>query len=526
MTDSHRGSTDKEPERPGAVMNPAVPPAKGPDGRVIPPSTDKPVRGAVANTVQDDTESVLSSPVTEPPTHAPPDSPERVAMRARIKKFVLTVVIIAALGGALFGYDTGVISGVLVYLTPDFGLSQTQVGIITSSLLIGAAIGSVTGGWMADRWGRRMTLLFAGGLFFVGAIAQALAPDATVMVITRLFLGVAVGTASLVVPMYVSEISPPTYRGRLVSMNSLMIASGQLLAYIVNALLAPTGNWRLMLAMAAIPAAALVIGMYYMPDSPRWYLKQGRDADAKKVLEQSYYPENVDSTIVDIKKTEAADEAVKDSLGNQLRKPKVRALFYTGVGLAIIQQFVGVNTVIYYAPSTLTKAGMGDNAAVTSSIGIGIGAVIGVVISMSLIDKVGRRPLMFVGLAIMVVALVGMGVIERLTQSTATGYVLLALMVVYVSAFQLGVGVPTWLLLAEIFPAPIRATAMSICTLIIWMGNFIVSLVFPPLGDLWGASTMFFIFAVVSALSLVFCYRRVPETMGESLDEITTKAES
>ncbi|MFE1594100.1 sugar porter family MFS transporter [Nocardia sp. NPDC058705] len=504
-------------------MNPSVPPAKGPGG-LIGPNTDTPVR--VPNPVQDDTEKVVVSPVTEPPVPQPDESPEHAAMRAKIKKFVLTVVVIAALGGALFGYDTGVISGVLVYLTPDFGLSQTQVGIITSSLLIGAAIGSITGGWMADRWGRRMTLLFAGCLFFIGAIAQALAPDATVMIITRLFLGVAVGTASLVVPMYVSEISPPTYRGRLVSMNSLMIASGQLLAYIVNALLAPTGNWRLMLAMAAIPAAALVIGMYFMPDSPRWYLKQGRTADAKKVLEQSYFPENVEPTITEIKQSEAADAAVKASLGDQLRKPKVRALFWTGVGLALIQQFVGVNTVIYYAPSTLTQAGMGDNAAITSSIGIGIGAVLGVILGMSLVDKIGRRPPMFIGLAIMIVALVGMGLIEQLTQSTATGYILLALMIVYVCAFQLGVGVPTWLLISEIFPAPIRATAMSICTFLIWMGNFTVSLVFPPLGELWGASTMFFIFAAVSAISLWFCYRRVPETMGESLDDITNEAES
>ncbi|MDO3648308.1 sugar porter family MFS transporter [Nocardia mangyaensis] len=469
-------------------------------------------------------ERVLASPVTEPP---PDDnSPERVAIRARIKKFVLTVVIIAALGGALFGYDTGVISGVLVYLTPDFGLSQTQVGILTSSLLIGAAVGSISGGWMADRWGRRATLLFAGVLFFFGALAQALSPDVGIMIITRLLLGVAVGTASLVVPMYVSEIAPPTYRGRLVSMNSLMIASGQLLAYIVNAALSPTGNWRLMLAMAAIPAAALVIGMYFMPDSPRWYLKKGRDDEARKVLEQSYYPEHVESTITDIEHSEAADEAVKAKLRDQLRKPKVRALFWTGVGLALIQQFVGVNTVIYYAPSTLKTAGMGDSAAVTSSIGIGIGAVVGVIIGMTLIDRIGRRPLMFVGLSVMVVALIGMGLVERLTQNATTGYILLASMIVYVCSFQVGVGVPTWLLLSEIFPAPIRATAMSICTFLIWMGNFVVSLVFPPLGELWGASTMFFFFAVVSAFSLYFCFRRVPETKGVTLDQITAAAES
>ncbi|MFD6101300.1 MFS transporter, partial [Nocardia salmonicida] len=177
-------------------------------------------------------------------------------------------------------------------------------------------------------------------------------------------------------------------------------------------------------------------------------------------------------------------------------------------------------------PSTLAQAGMGDNAAITSSIGIGVGAVIGVMLGMSLVDKIGRRPPMFIGLGIMVVALVGMGLMERLTQSTATGYVLVTLMIIYVCAFQLGVGVPTWLLISEIFPAPIRATAMSICTFLIWMGNFTVSLIFPPLGELWGASTMFFLFAVVSAISLVFCYRRVPETMGESLDDITNEAES
>ncbi|WP_336087456.1 sugar porter family MFS transporter [Nocardia sp. SSK8] len=471
------------------------------------------------------TTTVLVSPVTEPPVPSD-DSPERVAIRARIKKFVLTVVLVAALGGALFGYDTGVISGVLVFLTPDFGLTQAQVGVITSSLLIGAAIGSITGGWMADRWGRRTTLLFAAGLFLIGALAQAAAPNASIMILTRLVLGVAVGTASLVVPMYVSEIAPATYRGRLVSMNSLMIASGQLLAYIVNAGLAPTGNWRLMLVMAAIPAVALLIGMHFMPDSPRWYLKVGREDDARKVLRRSYYPENVEPTITAIEQTAAADAAVKDSLRDQLRRPKVRALFVTGVGLALIQQFVGVNTVIYYAPSTLAAAGMGDNAAITSSIGIGVGAVIGVIVGMSLVDRIGRRPVMFLGLTIMIVALVGMALVERLTQDTVTGYVLLVLMIVYISSFQVGVGVPTWLLLSEIFPAPIRATAMSITTFLIWMGNFVVSLVFPPLGELWGASTMFAIFAVVSVLSLVFCYRRVPETKGVSLEQITAAAES
>ncbi|PWV69904.1 sugar porter family MFS transporter [Nocardia neocaledoniensis] len=502
---------------------PSVRGGRGPADHLIRPNGDSPVRPT--GVVREDTKRVAVSPVTEPPV-PPDDSPERVAQRARIKKFVLTVVGIAALGGALFGYDTGVISGVLVFLTPDFGLSQTQVGVITSSLLVGAAIGSITGGWMADRWGRRATLLFAGVLFFVAGLAQALSPGPTAMIITRLFLGVAVGTASLVVPMYVSEIAPATYRGRLVSMNSLAIAGGQLLAYVINAALAPTGNWRLMLAMAVIPAVALVAGMYFMPDSPRWYLEKGREDDARKVLRRSYYPENVEPTIQQIEHSAAADAAVKQSLGAQLRKPKVRALFITGCGLAVIQQFVGVNTVVYYAPSTLTAAGMGDNAAVTSSIGIGVGAVLGVLIGMTLIDRRGRRPLMFLGLAVMIVALLGMAFVERMTQNSTTGYILLALMVVYISSFQVGVGVPTWLLLSEIFPAPIRATAMSITTFIIWAGNFVVSLVFPPLGERWGASAMFLIFAAVSALSLVFCYRRVPETKGVSLDEITAAAES
>ncbi|GGK32410.1 sugar porter family MFS transporter [Nocardia camponoti] len=524
MAEPRASSPEDEPDGPGAILTPPTHRPHGPADNLIEPSTDIPIRHP--NTVDFDAGRSTVSPVTEPPPKPPHNTPERVEKQKQIKKFVLTVVVIAALGGALFGYDTGVISGVLVYLTPDFRLSPTQVGVITSSLLVGAAIGSITGGWMATKYGRRVTLMFAAAVFFIGAIAQALSPNEAFMVGTRLLLGIAVGTASLVVPMFVSEIAPATYRGRLVSMNSLMIASGQLLAYIINAALSPTHNWRLMLAMAAIPAAGLLIGMYFMPDSPRWYLQVGRKKDAREVLEHSYFPEDVDKQLDEIEKTEKADAAVKDSLRAQLHKPKVRALFWTGIGLAIIQQFVGVNTVIYYAPSTLAAAGLGDSAAVTSSIGIGVGAVVGVIIGMSLVDKLGRRPLIFIGLSIMIVSLVGMGIVERLHQNTTTGYTLLALMVVYIGSFQLGVGVPTWLLLSEIFPAPIRAVSMSIATFVIWAGNFFVSLVFPPLGDLWGASTMFFIFAGVSVASLIFCYRRVPETKGVSLDQITAVAES
>ncbi|MGW5318305.1 sugar porter family MFS transporter [Nocardia thailandica] len=511
---------------PGDVLTPPTgTPALRPADRLIHPDTDVPVRGP--NPLPVDTGQVTIDPVPEPPVADAADDPAHVAMRARIKRFVLTVVIIAALGGALFGYDTGVISGVLVYLTPDFGLSSTQVGVITSSLLIGAAIGSLTGGWLADRVGRRRTLLGAATLFFAGAIAQALSPNPAFMVGTRLLLGVAVGTASLVVPMYVSEIAPATYRGRLVSMNSLMIAGGQLLAYIVNALLAPTGNWRVMLAMAAIPAVALFAGMLFMPDSPRWYLSKGREDDARRVLRRSYYPEHVEPTITEIEETTAADRAVKASLRDQLRKPKVRALFWTGVGLALIQQFVGVNTVVYYAPTTLTQAGLGDSSAVTSSIGIGIGAVLGVLGGMSLVDRIGRRPTMFAGMTVMIVALIAMAAAEALLpDEPASGYLLLAMMILYIGSFQVGVGVPTWLLLSEIFPAPIRSVAMSITTFLVWAGNFVVSLVFPPLGDLWGPSTMFVIFAAVGVASLAFCYRRVPETKGVSLEQITAAAES
>ncbi|KAF0847552.1 sugar porter family MFS transporter [Nocardia caishijiensis] len=518
------GSGSNLPDRGvGDVLTPPSGSRKlGPADHLVQPQGDIEIK--TPNTVPVDSRRVTVNPVNEP---VDTEDAAHTAMRSKIKRFVLTVVIIAALGGALFGYDTGVISGVLVYLTPDFGLSPTQVGVITSSLLVGAAIGSLTGGWMADRFGRRMTLLFAAALFFVGALAQAVSPNPTFMIVTRLLLGVAVGTASLVVPMYVSEIAPATYRGRLVSMNSLMIASGQLLAYIINALLAPTANWRLMLAMAAIPAIALFAGMLFMPDSPRWYLKQGREDDARKVLRRSYFPENVEPTITAIEQADQADRAVKASLRDQLRKPKVRALFWTGVGLALIQQFVGVNTVVYYAPSTLTQAGLGDSSAVTSSIGIGVGAVLGVMTGMSLVDRIGRRPTMFIGMAVMIVALVAMAAAERLLPNEpASGYILLAMMIVYIGSFQVGVGVPTWLLLSEIFPAPIRSVAMSITTFLVWAGNFVVSLVFPPLGDLWGPSTMFLIFAVIGVVSVIFCYRRVPETKGVSLEQITAVAES
>ncbi|GGK32437.1 sugar porter family MFS transporter [Nocardia camponoti] len=449
-----------------------------------------------------------------------------VAVRTKIKRFLLIVVSVAAIGGSLFGYNTGVIAGVLVFVTPQFHLSPTQVGVVTSALLVGAAMGSLAGGRLADKLGRRVTLMLAGVLFLVGAVSQGLSPNAWVMTGTRVVLGLAVGMASLVVPMYLSEIAPPHLRGRMVATNSLMLAVGQLLAYIVSALLAPSGNWRAMLLIAAVPAVALIVGMYFLPDSPRWYLSVGRRADAEEVLAKTTYPEFIQDRIHGISLAEAEDKAVKDSLWSQLRRPRVRGLMITGLGLALIQQFCGVNAVVYYAPTTLQGAGLGKNAAVTASIAIGAGAVVGVLIARPLVDRLGRRPLITIGLSIVIVVLLGMAFLERLHHSPAMGYLLLALMFVYLAAYQFGVGMPSWLLNSEIFPAPIRATAMSICTFIVWTGNFVVGLVFPPLAHAWGASTMFLIFAVISAVSLVFCYRRVPETKGVSLAQVTAYAEA
>ncbi|MFI9027524.1 sugar porter family MFS transporter [Streptomyces sp. NPDC053560] len=438
----------------------------------------------------------------------------------RAKRFIVGIAAIAAIGGALFGYDTGVVSGALPFMEEHFGLTSLGEGVITSALLIGAAFGSLTGGRMSDRLGRRNSLLWSGAVFIAGAIAVALAPSVPFMVVARFVLGLAVGSASVITPLYLSEIAPPHIRGRLVSFNSLMIVSGQLLAYLINAVLAHWEAWRWMLGLAALPAIALFVGLFFLPDTPRWYMSKGRTREAGAVLRRTLPAAEVDDELARIEQARALETSAQRGAWQELRTPWVRRLLLVGIGLSIVQQITGVNAVIYFAPKILLTTGLATNAAITATIAVGAISVVATAIGMSLIDKVGRRPMLIWGLTGMTVSLALLGASFHLPRSTGISFLVLGLMVVYMAFMQATLNTGVWLLLAEMFPLKVRGLAMGAAVFVMWLVNFAVALLFPVLLDAAGASVTFWLFGVACVLSLVFCKRYAPETKGMALEDL------
>ncbi|WP_154975689.1 sugar porter family MFS transporter, partial [Klebsiella grimontii] len=315
--------------------------------------------------------------------------------------FVKVVALIATLGGLLFGYDTGVISGALLFMGTELHLTPFTTGLVTSSLLFGAAFGALLSGNLANAAGRKKIILWLAVLFAIGAIGTSMAPDVNWMIFFRLILGVAVGGAAATVPVYIAEIAPANKRGQLVTLQELMIVSGQLLAYISNATFHEVwggeSTWRWMLAVATLPAVLLWFGMMFMPDSPRWYAMKGRLAEARRVLERTRHKDDVEWELLEI--TETLDE--QRNLGkprfSEIMTPWLFKLFMIGIGIAVIQQLTGVNTIMYYAPTVLTSVGMTDNAALFATIANGVVSVLMTFVGIWMLGKIGRRPMTMIG---------------------------------------------------------------------------------------------------------------------------------
>jgi sugar porter (SP) family MFS transporter len=271
------------------------------------------------------------------------------------RRFVYIVASIAALGGLLFGFDTGVISGALLFIRQDFALNAFTEGFIVSSLLLGAMVGAGVSGALSDRLGRRTIILVAAIIFAGGAIGAALSPTVEMLIFFRFVLGLGVGTASALVPSYISESAPTGVRGSLSSLFQLAITIGILVAYLVNAIFAPLGEWRWPLGLAAVPALVLFVGMYFLPETPRWLISQDRDEEARRVLERTRSEQEIEGELAEIRRVE---EETKEQAGyRELLASWVRPMLVAGIGLAIFQQFVGINTVIYYAPTIIKSTG-------------------------------------------------------------------------------------------------------------------------------------------------------------------------
>lgn len=433
-------------------------------------------------------------------------------------KFVVRLALIAALGGFLFGYDTGVISGALLFISKDLGASKFDQQAFVGSLLIGAVVGAILSGFSADALSRRRTKIIAGLVYVLGALGSALSQTATELIIARFVLGIAVGTASFVAPMYISELAPKRIRGGITSFNQLMIVGGIFAAYIANwALKGAADNWRWMLGLGAIPGAALAIGMYFQPFSPRWLLKQDREEEARQVLHRVRdSDEEVDDEIDEIKQAAHQEGGLRQAFG-----PSVRPLVILGLALAIAQQFVGVNTVIYYAPTILKSTGIGTSSAITQALSVGLANVVFTIIAVLILDRLGRRPLLITGTAGCIISLIVLGVFfaSKSLQHSASWLALVCL-IAYIASFAVGLGPVFWLMISEIFPLRIRSAAMSISTVGNWTANFLVSSFFLSLVAAITAHWTFWLYAAFGVIALIYFVFRVPETKGRTLEEI------
>src|SRR5215213_7273769 len=431
--------------------------------------------------------------------------------------FAWLIYLFGALGGLLFGYDTGVIAGALLYINKDLGLTPTLQGVVVSSLLVGAMVGAIVAGPLADAIGRRRLVLIAAVTFIVGAIGSAVAPSAGVLILFRVVLGLAVGAASVIVPLYLAELAPTGIRGAIASLNQLMIVTGILVAYIVNLALAASGGWRLMLGLAVVPALVMLFGMLFMPETPRWLVAKDREPEAREILRRSRDEAAVEKEIHDIKSVERQEEGGV----RELLAPWVRPALVVGMGLAILQQIVGINTIIYYAPTTLTNVGFGNAAAILANVGIGIVNVGMTLVAIRYVDRAGRKPLLLGGALVMALSLTILGLASLLfSQSGAVAWITVACLALYIAGFATSWGPIVWVMLAEIFPLKVRGAMMAVGTVVLWGANFVVSLTFPVLLDWLGPGPVFLGYAVIGVLAFLFTRSFVTETKGRSLEQI------
>ena len=442
-------------------------------------------------------------------------------------RFLIKLTVISTLGGLLFGYDTGVISGALLYMKTDLNLTPFTEALVVSSLLFpGAAFGALLGGKLADRLGRKGSLLVCAGLFLFGALICSVAPNVVIMTIGRILLGFGVGAAATTCPLYLAEMAPAHRRGRMVTINELMIVTGQFLAFAINALLDATIKdphvWRWMLAVAIIPAIALFAGMFFLPDSPRWYAVRGRLDDTRRVLNLSR--DEAEATeefniIAEHAKRDTAED--KGAAIRDLRAyPWMRRILWIGCGLATVQQATGINTVNYYAPTILESTGLGASASLVLTITVGVVAIIGTILGIVMLGYFNRRPMLLTGFTGVASGHLVLALSFLLPETPFRSYLILAAMLVVVFFVQTFIGTLVWLLLSEIFPMTIRGFAMGIAVFVLWTVNAAISFAFPPLVAGLGATLTFGLFALINLGSIFFVKRFAPETRGRTLEEL------
>ncbi len=448
------------------------------------------------------------------------------------RSYLALISFIAALGGFLFGFDTAVVSGTLVYLKVQFALAPFMEGVVVASALVGCMVGALFAGTLSDRFGRKAMLIVSAILFVVGAIGTAVPPTVTLLILARWIGGVGVGVASMLAPMYLSEVSPPQVRGRLIALYQLAITIGIVVAYFSNVLLQWVSTdmladmsagpwrwilvdevWRGMFGAGAIPAVAFLLLLLVVPETPRWLAKQGRIDEAHAVLARIVGTKEADRELGEIR--QSLDQEGGSIL--QLLQPGLRVALVIGILLPFFSQVSGINAIVYYGTTIFREAGWELSESLGGQAYVGFVNVLFTLVAVAVVDRFGRKPLLYIGISGLVVALI---TAAALFAAGLTNWQLVAVLMLYMACFAFSLGPVPWIIIAEIFPTRIRGRAMSVGTFTIWCTNTIVMLVFPTLRDGLGPAYTFAMFAILVAPALLLTWLLIPETKGRSLEEI------
>jgi len=437
-------------------------------------------------------------------------------------KFIYLVSLVAALGGLLFGYDTAVIAGAIGYLQTKFELTAFGTGWAASAAIWGCVVGAIFAGHFSDRYGRKKVMIVTAILFAVSAIASAMPSNITQFVAARFIGGLGVGAASILSPLYISEIAPARIRGKLVTLYQLAIVIGINVIYFVNLLISTGGSeqwnvetgWRIMVGSEVIPAALFLIMLTLVPESPRWLAKKKRDEEAMDILTKVNGRENAGAIYADIQ------HALKEESGTfkELFEPGLRMALIVGAFLAVFSQITGINAIIYYAPEIFKSVGFGTESAMLQTVVIGVTNTVFTFVAIWLIDKAGRKKLLLWGVSGMIICLLGMG--GAFYFDLSNGYLLLAFVLGYVASFAASLGPIPWVIISEIFPTKTRGLAMSFCIVLLWLAVVLITQMTPVLLDKLGGAFTFWIFMFNAIILVWFVSKYVPETKQKTLEEI------
>ncbi|MCU1490213.1 MAG: sugar porter family transporter [Acidimicrobiaceae bacterium] len=435
-------------------------------------------------------------------------------------RFVIGISLLAALGGFLFGFDTGVVSGALPLINKSLHAGSSGEAWVAGSLLLGAVAGAVIAGGLADLISRKWTVFLAGVIYIVAALGSAFAPNLPLLYLCRFVLGIAVGTSSFVGPMYISEHAPKNLRGGLTALNQLAVTFGILIAYLVDdAFKNVGGNWRWMFGLGVVPGIALAAAMIFVPYTPRWLVEKGRTEEASAVLAKTRDKGEIDEEMEEIEKVVEGES----SFGLRgLVSPRIRPLLLVGILLAVFQQVLGINTVIYYGATILGFAGLSTSSSIAQAVFIGVVNLVFAGVAVLMLDRVGRRPPLLIGTIGCVIGLVALGWYFHAGTSFQhhNAWIALVAMMFYIAAFEISLGPIFWVMIAEIFPLEVRSKAMAVATVFNWAFNFLVSYFFLRLVSAIGEDGTFWLYAGLGVVAVAYFYFQVPETKGRALEEI------